>query len=121
MWVSHHHHHDDDAAAAAAAQLLLFTQRRNKCSSPLFSWCLAAWGLLRLDGRLGVAVAGEPLDVDLGYGQLVRIVLVVDAARLREPLAQGGLLPQHLGEIRVAVLAVARVQALSKCVHYADL
>lgn len=75
-----------------------------------------------LDGRLGVAVAGESLDVDFGDGQLVRqIVRVVDAARLGEPLVQGGLLPQHLGEVRVAVLAVARVQSLSKCVHYADL
>lgn len=79
--------------------------------------------MARLDGRLGVAVAGESLDVDFGDGQLVRqIVRVIDAARLGEPLVQGGLLPQHLGEIRrVAVLAVARVQALSKCVHYADL
>lgn len=69
-----------------------------------------------------MAVAGESLDVDFGYGQLVRqVVRVIDAARLGEPLVQGGLLPQHLGEIRVAVLAVARVQALSKCVHYADL
>ena len=75
-----------------------------------------------LDGRLGVAVAREPLDVDLGDGQLVRqIVRVIDAARLGEPVVQGGLLLQHLSEIRVAVLAVARVQALSKCVHYADL
>lgn len=69
-----------------------------------------------------MAVAGESLDVDFGDGQLVRqIVRVVDAARLGEPLVQGGLLPQHLGEVRVAVLAVARVQPLSKCVYYADL
>jgi hypothetical protein len=82
-------------------------------------WSALPWSL---DRRLGVAVAREPLDVDLGYGQLVRqIVRVIDAARLGEPLTQGGLLPQHLGEIRVAVLAVARVQPLSKCVHYADL
>lgn len=57
-----------------------------------------------------MAVAGKSLDVDFGYGQLVRqIVRVIDAARLRETLVQGGLLPKHLGKARVAVLAVARV------------
>lgn len=63
-----------------------------------------------LNGSLGVTVTREPLDVDLRYGELVRyVVSVLDAARLREPLAQGRLLPQYLRQGGGAVLAVARV------------
>lgn len=63
-----------------------------------------------LNGSLGVTVTREPLDVNLRYGELVRYVVgVLDAARLRESLAQGRLLPQYLRQGGAAVLAVARI------------
>jgi len=63
-----------------------------------------------LNGSLGVTVTREPLHVDLRDGELVRYVVgVLDAARLRESLAQGRLLPQYLRQGGGAVLAVARV------------
>lgn len=63
-----------------------------------------------LNGSLGMTVTREPLDVDLRYGELVRdVVGVLDAARLRESLTQGRLLPQYLRQGGAAVLTVARV------------
>lgn len=57
-----------------------------------------------------MTVTGEPLDVDLRYGELVRdVVGVLDTTSLREPLTQGRLLPQYLRQGGAAVLAVARV------------
>lgn len=63
-----------------------------------------------LNGSLGVTVTRKSLDVNLWYSELVRYVVgVLDAARLRESLAQGRLLPQYLRQGGAAVLAVARV------------
>lgn len=75
----------------------------------------------RLDGGLGVAVAGEALDVQVVRGQrLPRRVRVLHAGRVRVALRQRGLLAQRLGQRRVRQRA-ARVQPLPERVHHADL
>lgn len=74
-----------------------------------------------LDGGLGVAVAGQPLHVDVVRRQRVAArVGVVDAGRVREPLRERRLLAQRLGQRRVGQRA-ARVQPLPERVHHADL
>lgn len=74
-----------------------------------------------LHGGLGVAVAGQPLHVDVVRRQRVaRRVGVVDAGRVREPLRQRRLLAERLSQRRVGQRA-ARVQPLPERVHHADL
>ncbi|XP_052745387.1 uncharacterized protein LOC128199496 [Bicyclus anynana] len=69
-----------------------------------------------LHGGLGVAVAGEALDVEVDGERVARLV----AGRVRVALGQRRLLAQRLRQRRVRQRA-ARVQPLPERVHHADL
>lgn len=74
----------------------------------------------RLDGGLGVAVAGQALHVQVVRRQLAARLRVLHAGRVRVALGQRRLLAQRLRQRRVGQRA-ARVQPLPERVHHADL
>lgn len=59
-------------------------------------WVSAAG--VALDGRLGVRVAGQSLDVNVVRGEMISRLGVLDAGGVREPLGECGLLAERLGE-----------------------
>lgn len=86
----------------------------------------AGGGARPLDGRLRVAPRRQPVHVDFGDFELVRIrthVGIIERRALRQPLGllEGALLLQYRRQGRVTCLCQpGNVNALTEGVHYAD-